>query len=658
MAGPYTRGGPPSDGWGMHQSGLFVPGQVVEGLQKAVEEGKKEQRGKFFSDRGEAKSQNWLGTPAEVPTDSPEYGQFLSYYSLYQPWNLAGGFRKPTDTVPFSFLRDVARKSVIDRLIVDTRIAQMKHFARPVIVPGVQVGFRVVHERHKDPAFHEDDAIKARCAEVQRRICNVTPEVHNSIRDFFTMMIEEELVIDRKAIVIYRDREGRPEHFHAVDGATIRPRLQVILPWMFKNKVFNMDLAAEIMSYEHKVDITKASYVQEVDGQYVAAWTAEQMSIDVTNPTAQVNHYGYGLSLLEKSLEATKAFVYAWQFNTELFKTNYPEAILAILGDYDPVGLETFKRQILGEVGPGSNWRLPVIPGGPGDQFKVEVQKLRDTPQEMLFGELMRMLVAIKAGAYRMHPSEINFSSDMGAQNSIFGRSDTETEVANAVEEGLHTLMDSMADWLTRAIVKQNYDDLVMIWDGLNRPDENTLIANLSAETAAYKTVDEARAERNMSPLADGMGEYINNPLFFQMQQMKMQEEQMKQQQEQYEQGDFGQPPIEGEDGPEAQESGEDGSPQEWLAQKGAQPTSAPGAKGEGNDEEEAREPGQMPPEGNPRGAPMMNQAARGKAGKKPFEKAISFEDYETWRKSLDSNLKQYRQGKGKRLIITNLDGE
>lgn len=644
----------PADGWSQLRSGLVVPGQVIESLQKAALDRQKQARSAFFSDRGDAKDKTWLGTPEEVKTDNPDYGQFLSYYAQYQPWNIAGGWRKPTDTVPFAFLRDVARKSVIDRLILDTRIAQVKHFARPVVVPNIQVGFRVVHERYKDPTFQEDDDVKRRCAEVQRRLCNVTPEVHNTIRDFFTMMVEEELTLDRKCIVIYRDREGRPEHFHAVDGATVRPRLQVLLPWMFENKVYNEGVAAEILSYKHKVDITNASYVQEVDGQFVASWTAEQMSVDITNPQASVNHYGYGLSLLEKSLEATKAFVFAWNFNTELFKTNYPEAILAVLGDYDPVGLETFKRQVLGEVGPGSNWRLPVIPGGPGDQFKVEVQKLRDTPQEMLFGEMMRMLVAIKCGAYRMHPSEVNFSSDMGSQSTIFGRQDTESEVANAVEEGLHTLLDSMADWLTRAIVKQNYDDLQFIWDGLNRPDENTLIANLSAETAAYKTVNEARAEKNLPPLEDEMGDYINNPLFFQMAQMKQMEEQQQQQQEQYEQGDFGQPPAEREGEEEPQESGENGMPQEWM--NTATPTKAPRGKTADKDEMDY-EPGQLAPEGNPKDAPFQNEAARGKPRK--VRKSLDMSaiaDYESWRKAQDANLKAFRKSsKSRRLVVTYL---
>jgi hypothetical protein len=618
-----------ADSWSQDpRTRLFLPGEQMEALHKAALGRASENRRQFFSDRNPAAQAAVKDTPND---EGVMRGDFMSYLSVFQPWNLAGGYRKPTDTVPFPFLREVAKRSVIDRLIIDTRIAQVKHFARPYRVGKKQVGFRVVHKDHHDPEFHPTADIKRRCEEVQARLANITPEAHSTIRDVLSMAVDEELTIDRKVAVIYRDGKGRPEHWHLLDGAYVKPRLQVLLPWMFENKTDNIDLAAEIVSYDprfnpKKLDITKAAYVQEIEGRFTAAWTAEQMSVDITNPTVRINNFGYGTSLLEKSLESTTSFILAWNFNREMFKTNFPEAILAVLGDYDPAGLEAFKRQILGEVGQGGNWRLPVIPGGPGDQFKVEVQKLRDTPQEMLFGEMMRFLVAMKAGAYRMHPSEINFSSDQGGQQQIFGTGDTENEVANATEEGLHTLLDGISDWLTRAFVQQNYDDLVMVWEGLDRPNEAQDILNLQIETQAYKTVDEARAERGQKKLPNGLGEVINNPVWLQWAQAKQQEELQKQQAQQYDKGDFGVP--DGDTADEPQESGNPVGGQQWDQQDGSAQAPLPGAKVTKTGSSPG-EPQQLPPEGNPTGAPMMQEAARGnpKALGKSKSLVISFEE-------------------------------
>lgn len=536
------------------RSKLVIPAEVIERLQKTAEERVQTKRRQFMSDRGESGEQARQSFNTEIAVDQPMKGDLLSWAQAYAPWESIGGRRKPSDSVPFTFLRQVARQSLIDRVIIDKRITQMKHFARFVDYPGdKQPGFRVVHRRHGDPTFEETPDITDRCMEVQARLANVTPEILNGFRDFLTAAVEDYLVLDRVTAVVYRDMMGRPAQWHLIDATTVKPRLQVLLPWMYTNNVDSEPLAAEIVSYDmqrnpRKIDLSNAAYVQEVEGRFVAAWTSEQMSIFVDTPSTRVNTFGYGTSPLEKSLDGTRAFVMAWNYNIEMFRTNYPEQIIALLGDYDPMGLEAFKRQVLGEVGEQRNWRLPIIPGGPPDQFKLEAIKLRDSPKDMLFGEMLRFMIAMKCAAYSMHPSEVNFSADMGSQETIFAKGSTEKEVSRATEEGMHTMLDSFCDWMTRAFVVQNYDDLKVIMEGLDRPDEATIVQLADVASKSALLVDEVRARfYNLPPLENGMGEYIDSPSFLQQQAMVMQAEAAEQQQDAYDDGDFG----EGEDGEE-----------------------------------------------------------------------------------------------------------
>src|SRR5690606_30479827 len=124
--------------------------------------------------------------------------------------------------------------------------------------------------------------------------------------------------------------------------------------------------------------------------------------------------------------------------NSELFRTNYPEAILVVYGDVNQEGLSGFKRQILA-AGEGGSWRLPVIEGGSkrdpsGNGFEVETKKLRDSPRDMMMTELIRIMIAMKAAYYRMHPGIINFSTDQQG-NAIFeSRNETES-IALSTEE-------------------------------------------------------------------------------------------------------------------------------------------------------------------------------------------------------------------------------
>jgi hypothetical protein len=679
---------------------LVIPADQIEALQKAALARQDETRKRFMSDQGASKGEG-KGTQSfdtEIAIDQPMRGDLLSWAQSYAPWESIGGRRKPTDTVPFGFLRQIARQSFLDRVILDKRISQMKHFARFVDYAGdKQPGFRVVHRRHGDPTFVETPEIMTRCAEVQARLANVTPEIHNGFRDFVTGLVEDELVLDRKVCVVYRDMQGRPAQWHAIDGSSVKPRLQVLLPWMYQNATDNQALAAEIMSYDKKlnprsIDLTNAAYVQEVEGRFVAAWTAEQMTIDTTNPSTRINSFGYGQSLLEKSLEGTRAWVLAWNYNIEIFKTNYPEAILALLGDYDPMGLEAFKRQVLGEVGEQRNWRLSIVPGGPPDQFKAEVIKLRDTPKDMLFGEMLRMLIALKCAAFQMHPSEVNFSADMGSQETIFAKGSTEKEVSRATEEGLHTMLDNWCDWITRAFIQQNYDDLKLIVEGLDRPDESTLAELADTASKSVMLVDEARQKfYNLPPLEGGMGEYIDSPTFAAQQQMVMQAEAAEQQQGAYEEGDFGEDGEggPGEEGPAGEKSpfggnakgGKDkgGSPfggkgkgdkQDSGSAEGSDSADAPGGqwdeqgptgaverpKAKPKDKKKPAKPGQHHPEGAPADKKKYtNKEAHGKPSEHhmrteegpPSKKRGEQDDEEVGKRDDGGDRKESRDGKG-----------
>ena len=483
--------------WIPSVSGLLVPSSYWEQLRKARAEEERRLRGQFFSDY------------ARPLFTGPQYG-------IHE---------KPLLTPSFQFLRAVARDSVIDRALIDARRTQIKRVAQPCWVPGKQIGFRVVHERYADPNFEATDDIRQRCREVMYRLQQVNREVHANLRDFFSIAVEEELVLDRKAMVVYRDRTGKPTRFHLLDGATIKPVLSVLLPYAERARLRDLREAAARYSEEltrqlgYPVDLTTARYVQVINGQVVAAWREGELDLDITNPTVQIDHVLYGRSVLEMSLRTTATFVSIWRYNDELFRTNIPEGVLLLYGDYNPQGLEAFKRQFLGEQSQGGNWRLPVIAAGPvSEGTKGEYLKVRDTPKDALFLELLQITAALKCAAYRAHPSLINFTL-LGSSNSVVFNVNEEYAIALAQEEGFHGLLDSLAVWLTRALVKPCYDDLILIWEGLERqPDEKRI--ELRTKQLLYMTVNEVRAMEDLPPLPEGVptspGDMVLNPLYLQ----------------------------------------------------------------------------------------------------------------------------------------------
>lgn len=434
-------------------------------------------------------------------------GKFFSSYAWTQ--NNAGlGYNKPANTVSFEVLRSYAERSLIDKIIINARIMQMKHVAKRVVVPGKQLGFRVVHKQYADPNYKADDATLKRCKEMEDIIDSVNDEVHpNGFRDFAAICVDQELTIDRKAMVITRDRGSRPSRYHLVDGATIRPVLEVIFDEMNRKKLHSKDAAIMSIYNTYSVDVSSAAYVQIIDGHIVASWTKEEMSIDITNPSVEINKWAYGKgSMLEQSLQGTSTWLSAWNYNDGLFNQDSPESLLFLYGDYDPIGLDAFKRQILDQTGSGDYQKIPVIPAD--TDFKAELIKIRELPKDLQFAEFLRMIIQIKTAAFRAHPSIVNMSIDKGGGGGLSIGGSNEDEIVNAAhEEGFETLAENICQWLTRTIIRPRYDDLVMIMD-LDTEDEDKRVDTLNKQLLGGMTFNEWRHAQGL----DGDLEFGDSP--------------------------------------------------------------------------------------------------------------------------------------------------
>jgi hypothetical protein len=450
--------------------------------------------------------------------------RFFSNY-MFQNMIAHGAREKPVDSVSFAMLRDSAKKSFVDRILIRIRKDQMKSiWQRSIDAKQKQPGFKVVHDLYDDPDFKVTDDIKKRCLEMEELIGNPTPieytdiyphgiRVHNGIKDLVSRLIQAELIIDRKVIRRYHRQDGKGyASFHWLPGDTIKNVDESVREWAKKNEPsgkVSQDTMTK-MSYSSGFDIAKSAYVQMVDGMVVEAYTEDEISVHISNPSDELNKWGYGESRLEISLDLTTTLLYAWTYNKELFKTNYPENILTVAGDFDKEGLDSFKQHILGEAGgPKNNWRLPVISTGTGadaQSFKVETHKLRESPKDMLFDELFRFMIMFKCAAYGAHPTVLNFSADQGT-GSHMSTHDPAGEIAESKEHGLKPSLLDLCEWWTQDLIKPRYDDLKLVLTGFDNEDEKEVLELRDKRTKGWLSKNEARMEEGMKPIGD-----INDP--------------------------------------------------------------------------------------------------------------------------------------------------
>lgn len=557
-------------------------------------------------------------------------GKFFDAMSqLHVAANPARASRKPVNTLAFPALRMLGRWSIIDRLIINARKAQARRFARICDVPGKQLGFRVVHRRYQDPEFDSDtDDIRKRCAEMEEVLRHPSYPPHQNFGDWLENAIEEELVIDRKCLVLPKSRRGRVRSYHLVDGATVMPRIEAIGRWMIANRVEEPDpeVAARKMQAQlwmqppldqagrpYQVNLLDAEYVQMIDERVVEAWEEDQMVVSIAHPTVEWDQWGYGRSMLEDSYSLSLLFLDALRYNKNLFDTHFPEAILVIGGtEMDEEGTESFRERYLDFDPNEASTRMPVVSAGPDGQ--AQLLRLRDSLREMAFPELLRMIANLKCAAYRMHPSTINVTPEGQGGAVVSMDSSQGEEIGQATEEGFHSLMQGLADLLTHAIVAPVYDDLIVIVEGLDRENEQAFISRMEFEMQ-FSSMNEMRANLNKKPLPKGLpveiGDFVAGEAWMQAYQAIQGAQQAQQQQDmgQYEAGDFGQGPGQPGGGQDQGGQGQPGQPgQPWpspVAGQGTPQSVQPGGQpGQPSDPAGATQAGWQA--GNQRTAPFQ----------------------------------------------------
>lgn len=555
-------------------------------------------------------------------------GQWFSNYgpSVSNIGSMSGTLRKPLDTPPFMMLRQVAKESLIDRAIINRRVEDIKGLSRKVVVPGKQRGWRVVHKRFDDPNFDSSDAnIQRRCREMEEMIDKPRRLYHKTFRDFLSVAVQEELILDRRAMILFKDNKGRPVDYYLVPGDTVLPVLYVLMPWMAKRGISNERVARMILSEEYSqkagvsIDISDAAYVQEIDGQVVGAWREDEIDVEWTHPSGELNRWGFGSSVLEQSLQSTALLLNMFNFNKDMFRPGFPSRMLVLSGDYSAEGLSAFERQVLGQGGPGTpKSKMPVLPGP--ENMRAQVLDLSATPNDMQFEQFFRLMASIKCSFFGMHPSRINLS-EMNPAGMVMTSGTATTEVSKTInEEGLYALLESNADWLTRTLIEPYYDDLILIFDGLYEESEAQILQSLQVEST-WSTLNEIRARRNLPQLSDDEGgDVIKDGIWLQWVNMKKQEKAQQEAQQQYEQGDFGgqpgQPgqPPQGPDGQPPQGGG--GAPDQQAAMMQAMQQSQQGgqqAQGGASEQEGAPSPnqGQQAPQQGAEGEQQDQQAAQ-----------------------------------------------
>lgn len=214
------------------------------------------------------------------------------------------------------------------------------------------------------------------------------------------------------------------------------------------------------------------------------------------------------------------------------------KGLLAIHGLVPPNKLRIFKQLWYNMVtGAGNAWRTPVL-NLYDAQSKVEWIDLQKSNLDMEWSRFMEWCLKVLCSVLQIAPEEIGFQMGNQGQKSTMNEGNQGEKIDASKDRGLPPLIDAIEVLLNEEIMEELDPEYEIKFAGLDQRTEQAEVELLVKEAGNYKTVDEVRAARDLSPLENDDGKVILNPTWLQYHQQAQQAQMMQQQQ-----GAGGQPP-------------------------------------------------------------------------------------------------------------------
>ena len=440
--------------------------------------------------------------------------------------NSMGYFTKAT-SLSYGVLRQMSKAPIV-RAVINTRKDEVADYCKPQ-PDKYSKGFVIKKEGVED-TDELTDRDKKIIEKLTKFILHCGDDTSRwDLDDFETFvrkLVEDSLSLDQACAEIIPNRLGEPTQFVAVDGATFR----------IADSVDNDNNTEG----KKKVNGYYPSYVQVYQGQVISEFYPWELIFGVRNPSTNIYANGYGRSELEDLVTTVTAQLNADKYNATFFtRGSAPKgALLVKKGNINKDRIAELRRDWNAMMSGADNaHKTPIL-----DAESVEWLDMQKTNRDMEFSNFQEYLIKLVCAIYKISPEEIGFPLQGTNRGGLGSGSDGGKEERDySKDKGLKPLLTSVSTWINKHILGPKTNYLYRLeFVGLNNESVKEEEDRIVKAAAVYMTVDEARHERGLKPLPNGMGKMPVNPIFSQMQMMSQQQNQEAQQGlEEQEQTDF-----------------------------------------------------------------------------------------------------------------------
>ncbi|MDA8087751.1 MAG: hypothetical protein M0Z75_13740 [Nitrospiraceae bacterium] len=476
--------------------------------------------GMLKAEKGDGKSPGTAGGTSMLPLKALLESQLELYTSR--------GIKEQFSYIPDYKLRKCEERNPIISTIINTRCRQIRAFSqssKDTEKPGFRIRMKneeknPTKDQRKEMAWLEEwfyNTGRNDFPEAIEREDNLLDVMQKTTREYYT--------IDKVAIELRRDKRDRLVDFWAVDGATIKR----VVPGGYRGTESDFDPRAIMMNDEFSEKLAQSKidnlppkeeirFVQEIDGRLCAAFRQKDLIFDFMSKRVDVRYAGYGYSCTEQAMNVITAFLFALAYNSQAFNgATIPKIGLAFeSGDFDTDALKDLQEEWLANFsGVQGAYRIPMLNG------RVSVLDFLKSNRDMEYQKFLEFTASLTGSIFGFDLMEAGLKF-FSTTNALTENSADRQQFSK--DRGLIDLLGTHANVNNKILRMGGWaDQYIFEFTGLDPKDREFEQKNKSERVKTYMTVDEIRAEDDLPPLPDGMGQVILDPTYLQFVQMKTQ---------------------------------------------------------------------------------------------------------------------------------------
>lgn len=495
---------------------------------------------------------------------------------------------------------DVAKRirdseELVGGIIIPTKASQATLFSRPR-ANRFDVGYTVNLKAEMEEKLSEDEKtkIKVEIIPALKEIllncgsnAGLNDKEKRNLSQFFYEIVEDVLTYGGFAVEVIKDDDNKFHSFRARDAGTIYFVNKKEEHSKEADKIRQQALLALSQLKGEKVDPKKFeddeyTYAQVLDGTPTQVFTDDELIFWNSFPSTDVNRNGYPVSPLERILSAITTHINLTTSN-KLFFVNgrsYKSVMVFKSEDLEKEDLINIKNQMSAHINSaGASGRMPVFGIKPTDE--ISIVSVDPGSKDMEFQYLADLNKRIIFAGFKMSPDEVPALSYLsrGTNSQALSESNNEFKMMAARDAGIRPLLMSIEDFFNERLLPKINPEwatyLQINLEGLdaNSPEkESTLITQ---DASLFLTMNDImkRVEQENVPLAgdfplnpaylailekyytkgeilkalggekykdadknEDLNYYIGDPVWLQVQQMKMQQQAVQAQQGQAQQ--------------------------------------------------------------------------------------------------------------------------